>query len=154
MFGIVTHLVVKRFLWRTGQVRCSGGRLVCRGGPASRRPERVARTYLRSENLNGFRPCLHLIRRAGRSGSTAGRMPAATRQRGGRFYGQVPAALLIGRREHVLIFPGVKIAARLRVNFDMAVGKAISFFPGAIKRLPGLFFPEDNHCIGMGDVGG
>ena len=60
---------------------CSGGRLVCHRGRASRRPERTV------EGLSGpgfstqLVYSLRFIRRAGRPGSTAGRMPAATRQR-------------------------------------------------------------------------
>ena len=66
-------MVVPSHIGEKLRMCCSGGRLVCRRGRASRRPERVMQ---RNDVLKLFSPmgvCERFLRRAGRPGSTAGR---------------------------------------------------------------------------------
>ena len=56
-------------------------------------------------------------------------------------------------RNQVLTFPSVEIAVGFRVNFRVAVGKAVSLLPVAIARLRGVLFPKHNRARRIGDIG-
>src|SRR5439155_17857965 len=56
-----------------------------------------------------------------------------------------------GGRNHVLLFPGVKVAVLREVDFGVAIGKSIGAIPSAIFA-PGLLFSEYNDGGGIWDV--
>ena len=53
----------------------------------------------------------------------------------------------------MLVFVFVEIAVFCCVGFGVAVGESVGFHPVSIKRLPGLFFLEDNGRCRVGDAG-
>src|SRR5438093_1778202 len=55
--------------------------------------------------------------------------------------------LLAGRsgRNHVLLFPGVKVAVRFGLHLRAAIGESVGFRPFAVRRLPGLPFANQYH---------